>query len=756
MKILKLDFLFMLLFSPIFLPAQISTSDYMQAEKFLQANLGKHIYNSWVEPSWQEGGCNFVYSVNTRKGKEFFRVDAQARTKVPAFDQEKLALLLADSLKKDVKPYELPISKCTITGENEVAFMAGERQWVYRTDTNLLLPKSNEHQLSPTESLSPDGKWIASIRDGNLFLKDSKLKTEVQLTTDGAPENGYGCNLDWYFTRNDSKGELNEYSIEVYWSKDSKKLIVPRYDRRNVRRLQLMKYDDVEGFQSELISYERALAGDTVLTMADFYIFDVASQKGLKVNLPSNPEFLGTYFYTFEGCPKAYHVRYYRGYKTRELFEIDLEMGKARSVLVESYPKSFVDLYTETLEVMYDRNEFIWRSEMDGWCHLYLYNLSTGQPVNQITRGSFYVYSLEHIDSKTGTLWFTAGGMDSSRNPYQKYLYSINKNGKNLKLLTPEEATHDIRISPDKKFFVDNYSSHKDPNIAVVRNLKDGKIAMGVEKTDIDDLVKMGWKPAETFSMLADDGETLLYGLIIRPTNFDSTKKYPVIDATYTGPHTICTPQTFSGSVLNMNLSLAELGFVVVYIDGRGSAYRSKAFHDVSYARLGYGLVDHVYAIKKLAQKYAYIDTTRVGIYGHSAGGYDATRGLLLFPEFYKVAVSSAGDHDHRMEKVWWPELYQGFPVDTQYQNQSNITNAGKLKGSLLLATGDLDNNVNPSATIKLAEELTKANKDFELLILPNEDHGGCFWNKYFIRKRWDFFVRHLLGQEPPREYKIQ
>jgi dienelactone hydrolase len=756
MKILKLDFLFMLLFSPIFLPAQISTSDYMQAEKFLQANLGKHIYNSWVEPSWQEGGCNFVYSVNTRKGKEFFRVDAQARTKVPAFDQEKLALLLADSLKKVVKPYELPISKCTITGENEVAFMAGERQWVYRTDTNLLLPKSNEHQLSPTESLSPDGKWIAFIKDGNIYLKDKNSVEEYQLTTDGAPENGYGCNLDWYFTRNDSKGEQNEYSIEVYWSKDSKKLIVPRYDRRNVRRLQLMKYDDVEGFQSELISYERALAGDTVLTMADFYIFDVASQKGLKVNLPSNPEFLGTYFYTFEGCPKAYHVRYYRGYKTRELFEIDLETGKARSVLVESYPKSFVDLYTETLEVMYDRNEFIWRSEMDGWCHLYLYNLSTGQPVNQITRGSFYVYSLEHIDSKTGTLWFTAGGMDSSRNPYQKYLYSINKNGKNLKLLTPEEATHDIRISPDKKFFVDNYSSHKDPNIAVVRNLKDGKIAMGVEKTDIDDLVKMGWKPAETFSMLADDGETLLYGLIIRPTNFDSTKKYPVIDATYTGPHTICTPQTFSGSVLNMNLSLAELGFVVVYIDGRGSAYRSKAFHDVSYARLGYGLVDHVYAIKKLAQKYAYIDTTRVGIYGHSAGGYDATRGLLLFPEFYKVAVSSAGDHDHRMEKVWWPELYQGFPVDTQYQNQSNITNADKLKGSLLLATGDLDNNVNPSATIKLAEELTKANKDFELLILPNEDHGGCFWNKYFIRKRWDFFVRHLLGQEPPREYKIQ
>ena len=756
MKKVKLDFLFILLFIPVLLPAQVTTDDYMRAEKFLQANLGKHIYNSWVEPSWQKDGCTFVYSVNTRKGKEFFRVDAQARTKVPAFDQEKLALLLADSLKRDVKPYELPISKCEPTGENEVVFWAGERQWVYRTDTNLLLPKSNEPQLSPTESLSPDGQWIGYINDGNLFLKNRRLKTETQLTSDGTPENGYGCSLDWYFTRNDSKGEQNEYSIEVYWSMDSKKLIVPRYDRRNVRRLQLMKYDDVEGFQSELISYERALAGDTVLTMTDFYIFDVESSKMVKVDLPSNPAFLGTYIYTFDGCPKAYHVRYYRGYKTRELFEIDLETGRVRSVLAESYPKTFVDIYTETLEVMYDRNEFIWRSEMDGWSHLYRYNLSTGQPVNQITRGSFYVYGLEDTDSKTGTLWFTAGGMDSSRNPYQKYLYSINKNGKNLKLLTPEEANHDIRVSPDKKYFVDNFSSPTRPNTTVVRRLADGKQLMEIEKSDITDLINMGWKPAEQFSLAADDAKTPIYGLIIKPTNFDSTKKYPVIDATYTGPHTFSTPQTFSSSVLNMNLSLAELGFVVVYIDGRGSAYRSKAFHDVSYARLGFGLVDHVYAIKKLAQKCAYLDTNRVGIYGHSAGGYDATRGLLLFPEFYKVAVSSAGDHDHRMEKEWWPELYQGFPVDTQYQNQSNITNAGKLKGHLLLATGDLDNNVNPSATIKLAEELTKANKDFELLILPNEDHGGCFWNKYFIRKRWDFFVKHLLGQEPPREYKIQ
>jgi len=513
---------------------------------------------------------------------------------------------------------------------------------------------------------------------------------------------------------------------------------------------------DVDEFQSDIVSYERELAGDTAVTMADFYLFDINAKKGIRIDLPSNPAFLGTGFYSFDGCPKAYHVKYYRGYKKRELFEIDLETGKTRSVLVESYPKTFVDPETETLELNYSKNEFIWRSEQDGWCHLYLYNLKTGKIKNQITKGQFYVYGVNNVDLNARKIWFTSGGLTPNGDPYLKYIYSIDFDGKNAKCLTPEVATHEIRISPDKKYFLDNYSSYKDPNLAVIRQMKDGKIVFEVEKTDINDLVKMGWKPAEPFNLLANDGKTMLYGLIIKPTNFDSTKKYPIIDGTYTGPHTIRTPKNFSRSVLNMDLSLAELGFVVVNIDGRGSAFRSKAFHDTSYARLGYGLVDHVYTIKKLAEKYPYLDTSRVGIYGHSAGGYDATRALLLFPNFYKVGVSSAGDHDHRMEKVWWPELYQGFPVDTQYQNQSNVTNAYKLKGHLLLATGDQDNNVNPSATFKLAGELTKANKDFDLIILPNNNHDSCYWNKYFIRKRWAFFVKYLLGVDPPKNYKIK
>lgn len=735
--------------------SQVTTQDYQRAEKFLQRNLEKSIYKRWVEPSWESKGNNFIYQVTTRNGKEFFRVDVIKKTKTEAFNQSKLASLLTDSLKKEVKPFELPISNVKIVDKENLSFFTDNKQWIYNTKSNIIKKKGGEPNLTDKELLSPDGKWIAFINGGNIYLREKVSGKESQLTTDGSPENGYGYNLSWYATRNDSEGEKNDYSIEAYWSSDSRKLIVPRLDRRNTRRLQLYKVD-VKGYQSEIVSYERELAGDTIVTTADFFLFDVAQKRGVRIDLPQSPAFLGTGFYTFDNCPKAYHVKYYRGYKTRELFEIDLETGKTRSILTENYQKSFVDPETETFELMYSTNEFIWRSEQDGWSHLYLYDLVTGKIKNQITKGDFYVYGVDNLDVKNRRIWFTAGGLEQNKDPYLKYFYAVNIDGSKLQLLSPEEAMHDIKISPDKNYFIDNYSSYKDPNVAIVRGMKDGKFVMEVEKTDIDDLTKMGWKPAEPFTILADDGKTKLYGLIIKPTNFDPNKKYPVIDGTYSGPHTIRAPKNFSRSVLNMDLSLAELGFIVVNIDGRGSAFRSKQFHDISYARLGYGLVDHVYAIKELGKRFSYIDTSRVGIYGHSAGGYDATRALLLFPNFYKVGVSSAGDHDHRMEKIWWPELYQGFPVDTQYHNQSNVTNASKLKGHLMLATGDQDNNVNPSATLKLAGELTKANKDFELIILPNDNHDTCYWNKYFLRKRWDFFVKNLQGVEPPKEYKIK
>ncbi len=348
-----------------------------------------------------------------------------------------------------------------------------------------------------------------------------------------------------------------------------------------------------------------------------------------------------------------------------------------------------------------------------------------------------------------------AGGREAGRDPYFKHLYVINFDGSGLQLLTPEDAEHNISLVGNA-FLVDNYSRIDQANVAVLRNLKDGKPLMELEKADISALKAMGWKAPESFKLKARDGKTDIYAVIYRPFNLDPSKKYAVIDGTYSGPHTIRSPKTFRKALLNDDVPLAQLGFIVVTIDGMGSAFRSKAFHNVSWRNLGdIGGPDHIKAIREIALKYPYLDTNRVGIYGHSAGGYDAARALIAYPGFYKVAVSSAGCHDLRIDKVWWPEHHLG-QVDKHYEEQSNIVNAGKLKGKLLLVHGDMDNNVNPVASLRLAAELIRNNKDFDLLIVPNNDHYTLYNDKYFIRKRWDYFVKHLQGVEPPAEFKIE
>jgi dipeptidyl aminopeptidase/acylaminoacyl peptidase len=329
-------------------------------------------------------------------------------------------------------------------------------------------------------------------------------------------------------------------------------------------------------------------------------------------------------------------------------------------------------------------------------------------------------------------------------------LYRINRDGTGLILLTPEKAEHQIRLSPNKKYFVDTYSRVDLPPVSLLRRLKDGKILMKLQRADIKDLLATGWQPPEPFTVKARDGQTDLYGVIFRPTRFDPQKKYPVIDSSYSGPQAVRTPKSFRRGCLTLDQSVAELGFIVIAIDGLGTANRSKAFQDFSYKNLGdIGAPDHITGIKQLAKKYSCFDMTRVGIYGHSAGGYDAAHALLIHPEFYKVAVSSAGNHDHQMAKAWWPEHYQGYPVGKHYVEQSNLTLAENLQGKLLLIHGDMDNNVNPASTLRLAAELVKADKDFDLVLIPNRSHRLAN-HPYFIRKLWDHFVRHLHGKEPP------
>ena len=373
-----------------------------------------------------------------------------------------------------------------------------------------------------------------------------------------------------------------------------------------------------------------------------------------------------------------------------------------------------------------------------------------------LTGGSYYVNNFL-IDEKTKTIFFTASGKENGRNPYYQHLYKTGMDGKGLALLTPENANHDITVSPDGKYFIDNISAPDQPTRTVLRETATGKILKEIAKADIGGLLAIGYKYPETFMATARDGSTIIYGAMWKPTNFDPQKKYAVIDQSYTGPHTYMFPRTFAAAINRGNQSLAELGFIVVAIDGMGTANRSKAFHNVSYKNMGKNLVDHIIAIKELANKYSWIDIDRVGIFGHSAGGFDAGHAVLEFPDFYKVAVASSADHDFRMEKDWWPEMYMGWPVDSTYHLVSNITMAGNLKGKLLITHGGIDENVNPSATFKLAEALVRANKEFDMLIFPSQRHGytGVF-NDYFTKKRWNYFVEHLLGVKPIWDFELR
>ncbi|MFQ6032437.1 MAG: prolyl oligopeptidase family serine peptidase, partial [Candidatus Zixiibacteriota bacterium] len=445
-----------------------------------------------------------------------------------------------------------------------------------------------------------------------------------------------------------------------------------------------------------------------------------------------------------------------RGYKGVNIYEINAATGQVRRV-ARNENKTMVETALSRCRVLPELNKLLLTSEQDGWNHIYVYDWKTGKLLRQLTKGQFVVLNIAHVDEKKEQVYFTAAGKEPEQDPYFVHLYRINLDGSEIVNLTPQAAHHDIFLSPDHKYFVDRYSRVDLPSVTVLRQLEDGQDVLKLEKADYSEVEALGWQPPEPFKVKAADGETDIYGLIWRPTNFNPQRKYPVIDATYTGPQAVATPKTIGRALFHGNTALAELQFICLTVDGRGTARRSKKFHDYSYNNLGGGCLDHVAAIKQLAEKYPYLDTERVGIYGHSAGGYDTVRAMLAWPDFYKVGVSSSGNHDHRMAKAWWPEQYMGYPVGPFYEEQSNITNAGKLEGKLLLVHGEMDENVNPAATLRLVDALIKHNKDFELLILPTCHHGyRGVYGDYFTRKRWDFFVRYLHGVEPPEYSLIQ
>ena len=589
--------------------------------------------------------------------------------------------------------------------------------------------------------VSFDGKTEAFIDNYNVYLRPvangGRAGQATPLSWDGSEGN--------YYTFN-----------SINWSPDSKRIAAYRRRPGYQRMVNYVQSSPPDQLQPKSSSMYYQKPGD-VVNLDQPELFDVASKKATVVDnaLFPNPYSNGNIQWRKDS--RAFTFEYnQRGHQVYRVIEVDAATGKARAQIDEE-SKTFIDYRTAAPGLsdsgrqyrhdLDDGREVIWMSERDGWSHLYLYDGVTGQVKSQITKGNWAVHNVDRVDDAARQIYFWANGMDPGKDPYFLDYFRINIDGTGLTRYTKGDGQHTLAWSPDRQYYVDTYSRVDMPPVSELRKASDQSLVMTLEKGDASDLLATGWKTPEVFTAKGRDGTTDIWGIIVRPTNFDPTHKYPVIENIYAGPQGSFVPKTFSAQT-GMQ-TLAELGFIVVQIDGMGTANRSKAFHDVAWKNLGdAGFPDRILWHKAVAAKYPYYDITRVGIYGTSAGGQNSAGAVIFHPEFYKAAASSAGCHDNRMDKIWWNEQWMGWPIGPEYVASSNMENAAKLGGALMLIVGEMDNNVDPSSTMQVVNKLILANKNFDLLVIPNALHtnGGAYGD----HKRFDFFVYHLQGRMPP------
>jgi dipeptidyl-peptidase-4 len=734
--------------------AQGSRENYQRAEQFLPGNLRHHLYVADVTPHWIAKTNHFWYRKAGPKGAEFLLVDPGHNATKPAFDHARLASALSQEAKHEYKPTELPFDSIDFSEDGKsIRFQIESAAWNCNLETYECKARQ-EPGSGPYEDASPNKEWIAFVKDSNLFLRYVPTGEVVQLTRDGEPGWDYATEIPSLRPMVAQGNQDVKQRPAVFWSPDSSKLVTYRMDTRSAGRFTNLQFVPPGQLRPRAFTVVYPLPGE-VLPKAEPMIFDV--QKGKRIEVKTAPLEIqfqgGPGFDWFPDSKGFYYQAEDRGEKAIEVRTVDPETGEQK-VLIREQAEHYVDPGETFVRFLHDTGEFVWSSERDGWNHLYLYSQKSGELKNQITQGPWVVRQIVDIDEKLRRVYFLANGREKGEDPYQTHLYGIGLDGKNLTLLTPENANHAVSVSPDHLYFVDASSRPDLPGEAVLRNVKDGSQVRVLEQTDASEVLKMGWKYPEPFHGKAKDGTTDLYGLIWRPSNFDPATKYPIIEMVYTGPQAFFVPKSFGFALRIPQQSMAELGFIAVMVDGRGTTGRSRAFHEFSYRNLGGTFEDHVAMIKQMAAQYPYMDITRVGIYGTSAGGYGAAHAMLVFPDFYKVCVSISGDHDARLDKAWWNELYQGYPLGPDYAEQSNVTMADRLQGHLLIEHGDIDDNVHVVETMRFADALIKANKNFDMLIVPNMYHGEG-GNPYLVRRRWDYFVQNLLGVTPPANFEV-
>ena len=719
--------------------AQGTAADYERANG-LRAKYEGLVANVPGTVTWIENTHRFWYRKITRGGFEFVMVDADTQRKAPAFDHQKIAAALSKATGKSYSATTLPFTNITIADDEKTLEGTFDgASWSCTLTDYICSPAEPRRRTENTRPrVSPDKKWEAVINNFNIAVRPVGGRTTSVLSLDGSEGNPY---------------ELSS----IAWSPDSKKIaayrVKPGY-RREVHYVQSSPEDQLQPKHSTL---RYAKPGD-VLDVQQPVIFDVASKTALAIDnsLFPNPYALSRLEWRKDSRAVSFEYNQ-RGHQVYRVIEADATTGKARAVISEE-PTTFFNYRTANgnqsdsgkkyrFDVA-DGKEVIWMSERDGWNHLYLLDGGSGAVKNQITKGAWPVRGVLKVDPDLRQIWFTASGMYMGKDPYFSYVYRINFDGSGLTRLTANaDANHVTSVSSDQKYFVDTYSRVELAPVSELRTLADGALVAEIERGDAGDLLKAGWRAPEVFTAKGRDGQTDIWGVIIRPTTFDPSRKYPVIENIYAGPQGSFVPKSFSA--FNPMMAQAELGFVVVQIDGMGTSNRSKAFHDVAWKNLGdAGFPDRILWHKAVAAKYPWYDITRVGIYGTSAGGQNSLGGLLFHPEFYNAAVSAAGCHDNRMDKIWWNEQWMGWPLGPQYSASSNVDNAYRMQGKVLLVVGEMDNNVDPSSTMQVVNQLIKNDKDFDLLYIPGAGHGPG--GAYGEHRRFDFFVRQLLGVTPP------
>ncbi len=748
----------------------LTAADYARAEKFLAATVNPLVTGGSVNAAWLPDD-RFTYRNATADGSEFVLVNPAKKTRVPAFDHAKLAATLSTAAGGTYDPKKLPFQTIELSADSKsVSFDVEQKRW--SCDVKGLACRSTGAAKGERPAMgrggagprgavnlavaSPDGKKEVFIKDWNLYVRDVASKEEKPLTTDGVKDFGYAT---------DNAGWTSSARAIVLWSPDSKKVATFQQDERNVGEMYLV---ETKSGRPVLKTWKYPLPGDAVVAMLHRVVID--TETGAMVRFKMGPDFhramLGDDFsvrdmiWSPDGSKLAF-VSTARDHKKATVRLADTATGDVRTVFEESEKTHFES--PAGWRILWATNEIIWNSQRDNWSHLYLYDLNTGAIKNQITSGEGPVMSIDRVDEKARTVTFNANGREAGQDPYLSHYYRIGLDGKGATSLTPDDGHHSVQLSTSGRFMVDTYSTAERPPAVVLRDAL-GKVVMPLEKADISKLVATGWKPPMTFNVKGRDGKTDIYGQLFRPTNFDASKKYPIINQAYPGPQSGSVGSRSFSTARGDKQALAELGFVVVSIDGMGTPGRSKSFHDTYYGAMGRDntLPDQVAGMKELATRFPWIDIERAAMWGHSGGGFIAAGAMFLYPDFFKVGISESGNHDQRVYEDDWGERYQGLLVKGEgtspdsYDVEANQTMAKNLKGRLLLMHGMMDNNVPAQNTYLVMEALIKANKDFDLILLPTQAHGFGVDGPYVMRRRWDYFVKNLLGLEPPKEFKMQ